>query len=136
MGIQDRLRDPKEGDEREERFISFRHKELKADGTKADPIRVVEAVGDKNVKWDGRLIGNGSDVEIKFAKKDYGVGRKPGVYIRAIRVLKLVPYETDDFAPLSSDDEFFSEVPVEAPAPLPEGLEPVVEDELDDDVPE
>jgi hypothetical protein len=150
LGISDRLRDPKEGDERENRFLSFRHNEFKADGTKADPIRIVEARGAENVPWDGRLIGNGSDVEVKFVVKDYGVGRKKGVYIRAVRVLNLVPYVAQDFAPLSSDDEFFS-ANAEAttpsagsePFPLPEGLEPVsgepvepvVEDELDDDVP-
>jgi hypothetical protein len=137
LGIADRLRDPKEGDAREERFLSFRHREFKADGNKADPIRVVEAKGAENVPWDGRLIGNGSVVEAKFVVKDYGVGRKKGVYLRAIRVLDLVPYVAEDFAPLSSDDEFFSTNEATAPSagddfiPLPQGMEP----ELDDDVP-
>ena len=137
LGLSDRLRDPKEGDTREERFLTFRHNEFKADGSKADPIRVVEAKGDKNVPWDGRLIGNGSDIEAKFVCKDYGVGRKKGMYLRAIRILNLVPYVSEDFAPLTPDDEFFSateEKPTEF-IKLPDGLEPIVDDDLNDDVP-
>jgi hypothetical protein len=115
---------------------------MKADGTKAEPIRIVEAVGDKNVPWDNRLIGNGSDIEAKFVVKDYGVGRKKGVYLRAIRVLNLVPYVHQDFAPLSEDDEFFA-MGAEAttpsaggePFPLPKGMEPVTDEDLNDDVP-
>lgn len=134
LGIADRLREPKEGDFRTETFISFRHRELKKDGNKADPIRIVNA---NNEPWGNDLIGNGSTVDVKFVVKDYGKGKKPGVYIRAIRVLELVPYVPQDFAPLSTDDEFFAEGGVENDAPaskfasLPEGMEP----ELDDDIP-
>ena len=131
LGIADRLRQPKEGDSRTEPFLSFRHKEMKADGTKAEPIRIVDA---NNDAWDGRLIGNGSQVDVKFVVKDYGVGKKKGVYIRAIRVLDLVPYVSQDFAPLSSDDEFFSADAEDKPADsftVKDAL-----DELDDDVPE
>ena len=129
LGIADRLRQPKEGDSRTEPFLSFRHKEMKADGTKAEPIRIVDA---NNDAWDGRLIGNGSQVDVKFVVKDYGVGKKKGVYIRAIRVLDLVPYVSQDFAPLTSDDEFFSA------ADEDKATEFTVQDaldELDDDVP-
>lgn len=137
LGIADRLRDPKEGDFRKESFLSFRSKEMKADGTKADPIRVVDA---NNQPWGSDLIGNGSVVDAKFVVKDYGKGKKKGVYIRAVRVLELVPYIPQDFAPLTSDDEFFAEEATPTTkdeiARLPEGMEPVVDnnDELDDDV--
>jgi hypothetical protein len=131
LGIADRLRDPKDGDERTERFISFRHKELKKDGTKADPIRIVDS---GNSPWGDGLIGNGSTVDVKFVVRDYGTGRKKGVYIRALRVLDLVPYVAQEFAPLESDDEFFSEQ-VSDDLRLPDGLEPVVEDDLNDDIP-
>jgi len=79
---------------------------LKADGEPADPIRIVNA---NNERWGNDLIGNGSMVDAKFVVKDYGKGRKKGMYIRAIRVLELVPYVPQDFAPLTSDDEFFAE---------------------------
>lgn len=135
LGISSKLREPKETDERKETFLSFRHKELKNDGSKADPIRIVDAT---NAPWDGRLIGNGSVIEAKFVVKDYGKGKPKGTYLRAIRVLELVPYVPQDFAPLDSDDEFFAAPTEQPPEPeiarLPEGLEPEVDD-LDDDVP-
>lgn len=104
---------------------------MKADGNKADPIRIVDANGEP---WDGRLIGNGSIVDVKFVVKDYGVGKKKGVYIRALRVLELVPYVSQDFAPLDSDDDFFGKVPEDLK--LPADLEPQVREELNDDFPE
>lgn len=123
------------GDDRTDCFISFRHRELKKDGSKADPIKVVDAAGRP---WNGALIGNGSTVDVKFIVKRY-LGKKDGVYIRAVRVLNLVPYVAKEFAPLSDDDEFFAEgMPEETGefARLPDGLEPTVEDDLNDDVPE
>lgn len=136
LGLSDRLREPKGKDTREQSFLSFRHREYKADGEKADPIRVVNASAEPWTKEMG-LIGNGSDVNIKFAKKDYGKGKKAGMYIRAIQVINLVPYVTQDFAPVESDDQFFggenNDEPVQGQ--LPEGMEPVV-DPLDDDIPE
>ena len=131
LGVADRLREPKEGDERTEGFMSFRHKELKKDGSPADPLRVVNA---NNDKWGNDLIGNGTVVDAKFVCKDYGVGKKKGVYLRAIRVLEHVPYVAQDFAPLETDDEFFAaddSTPEADLTPLPVGMEP----ELDDDVP-
>jgi len=134
LGINDRLRDPKDGDTREDSFMSFRQREFRKDGTKNDPIRIVDAT---NQKWGNSLIGNGSTVDVRFAVKDYGKGKKKGVYIRAIRVLEHVPYESEDFAPLDSDDEYFAEAG-NSNYKLPEGLEPQVDDDydLDDDVPE
>ncbi len=89
-------------------FMSFKQAEFRKDGvTKNEPIKIVDAAGKP---WDpDKLIGNGSDVDVKFAKVDYGPGKKPGVYIRAVRVLSLVPYEKDDFGAVSEDDEFFQE---------------------------
>jgi hypothetical protein len=115
--------------------MSFRHRELKKDGSPAEPLRIVDA---ENNAWNGALIGNGSKVDVKFVVKDYGVGKKKGVYIRAIRVLDLVPYISQDFAPLSTDDEFFAETDAKAIdfVKLPDGMEPIVDDDLNDDVPE
>lgn len=106
LGIADRLKDPKGEDETRGRFITFRQKEERPDGTKNDPIRIVDA---NNQPWDERkLIGNGSKVDVKFAVKDFGKGKKKGVYVRAIRVLEHVAFQSADFAPLDEDDEFFA----------------------------
>lgn len=87
--------------------ISFKQPELRKDGTKNDPIKVQDIIGKP---WDqNKLIGNGSDVEVKFAVVDNGVGKKHGVYIRSVRILKLVPYERQEFDDVAEDDEFFAE---------------------------
>lgn len=135
LGISDRMREPKDTDSRTESFMSFRHKELRNDGTRADPLRIVDA--DAN-PWDNRLIGNGTEVNAKFVVKDYGKGRKKGVYLRAIQVINLVPYVIQDFAPIDTDEEHFAggaeAKPQSKVTRLPEGLEPV-SDDLDDDIP-
>lgn len=138
LGINDRLREPKEGDKREESFISFRHREKRKDGTLNDPLRIVNS---DNERWGNSLIGNGSVVDAKFVVKDYGKGKKKGVYLRAIRVLEHVPYEVEDFAPLESDDEYFAAAGEEAaveettkPQTVLEALD-ADEEELDDDFP-
>lgn len=137
LGLSDRLRDPKDTDKREESFLSFRHREFKADGEKADPLRVVNANAEPWDKDRDGLIGNGSEVNAKFVVRDYGKGKKMGMYLRAIQVTKLVSYVVQDFAPVESDAEYFADTEEVTPAKvvLPEGLEPVVDD-LNDDVPE
>lgn len=86
--------------------MSFKQPELRKSGEKNDPIKVVEIDG--KTPWDqNKLLGNGTDVDIKFAVADFGKGKKKGVYIRSIRVLKLVPYERKEFADIDEDDEFF-----------------------------
>lgn len=135
LGLSDRLREPKDGDNRTESYVSFRQSEFRKNGEPNDPIRIVDA---RNRPWDPKtLIGNGSTVEVKFVAQDYGPGKHKGMYIRAIRVLELVAYEAQDFAPLSEDDEYFS-------ADADEDKEDTVEaelrrmdaeDDLDDDVP-
>ena len=136
LGIVDRLRDPKEGEDRD-RFITFRQREFKKDGERNDPIKIVDAAGEP---WNqNTLIGNGSVVDVKFRVKDYGRGKKKGVYIQAVRVLSLVPYETQEFAPLSSDDEYFANTADEESTATPDfekdfGLEDTPDDDLDDDI--
>jgi hypothetical protein len=110
---------------------------VKKDGSKADPLRIVDS---NNEPWNGALIGNGSKVDVKFVVKDYGVGKKKGVYIRAVRVLDLVPYVAQDFAPLSTDDEFFATGSQETSSETEDKATEFttvqdVLDDLDDDVP-
>lgn len=135
-GITKKLRDPKGADKRTKRFITFRQSEFNSKGEKNAPIIIKDKFGEL---WDGSLIGNGTKADVKFQVRDYGKGKPKGVYIRAIRVLDLVPYKVDEFAPLDSDDEFFAE----PTAPLPSDETPdfeedfgLVEDALDDDIPE
>lgn len=89
-------------------YVTFKQAEFRRSGDKNDPIKVVDILGDP---WDQRtLIGNGSDVDVTFAVQDHGPGKKKGMYIRQVRVLKLVPYEGGDTPPpINPDDPFFAE---------------------------
>lgn len=135
-GLTKKLRDPADNDTvHKGKYIAFYQDAKKADGTDADPIRVVNSDGNEWRKEDG-LIGNGSIVDVKFVVKDYGPGKQKGVYIRAIRVMKLVKFTPQDFAPVGEDDEFFEAGDDSEFARLPDGMEPNVEnEELDDDIP-
>lgn len=85
-------------------FISFRLGEFKKNGQPNDPIYIEDAKGNpwpKDVK-----IGNGSIADVKFSYTDFGSTK--GSYIKAIRIVKHVPYVVQEFAPLSEDDEYFA----------------------------
>lgn len=133
LGISDRLKSPKEGDNRG-KFYTFKQRELRADKiTKNEPIKIVDAKGQP---WNpDTLIGNGSMVDVKFVFQPADGLKKAGVYIRSIRVLKLDPYVSQEFAPLSEDDEFFAEGADESDASTEYDGE-VLTDELDDEIPE
>jgi hypothetical protein len=99
LGLTKKLRENEDGED----FITFRQKELRQDGTANEPIRIVDR---NDEPWGGDLIGNGSVVDVKFVVRDYGAQK--GTYIRALRVVDHVEFKSKDFAPISSDDEFFS----------------------------
>jgi len=88
-------------------YMTFKQAEFKRDGTANEPIKVTDILG--NAWPKDKLIGNGSDVDVKFVVIDYGPGKKSGVYIRSIRVLKLVEYNKKEFDDLPEDDEFAAE---------------------------
>lgn len=88
-------------------YMTFKQAEFKRDGTANEPIKVTDILGNPWPK--DKLIGNGSDVDVKFVVIDYGPGKKSGVYIRSIRVLKLVEYNKKEFDDLPEDDEFAAE---------------------------
>lgn len=91
------------GDERGD-FIQLKQKEKTVAGKLNDPITVCDA---KNRLWNPDIkIGNGSTAEVKIDIVDYGKGKPTGVYPRAIRVLDLVQYVRQEFAPLPEDNEF------------------------------
>jgi hypothetical protein len=130
LGIGDRVKN-KEGYLDGAPHITFKHSELRKDGTPNQPIPVTDINGNL---WDhAKLIGNGSDVDVKFVVMDHGPGKRAGVYIRSVRVLKLVPYVRQEFEPLDEDDEFYQEA-VEAankgPKTILQELDELPEDEL------
>jgi len=90
----------------ENTVLSFKQKELRSNGSANNPITVTDA-GGKPWPTDTAL-GNDTVADVKFEIWDFGPGKFPGIYPKAIRVLDHVPYERQEFAPLSADDEFFS----------------------------
>lgn len=114
LGIADKL---KNKDDIRGKFITFKQKEFRADGKPNFPITVVDAA---NRPWDPEVkIGNGSTVEVKFKVVDYGKGKPTGVYPQAIRVLDLVPFVRQEFAPLPDDNEYVQKIKEEFPPAAP-----------------
>lgn len=130
---------PKDKDD--DKVLSFKQKELRAAGTdreKAnDPIRVTDAAGKA---WDPDVkLGNGTVADVKFEVWDFGAGKYPGIYPKAIRVLDHVPYESDGFAPLDEDDEYYNADAANGYVPSKDEFlghtAPEQADDLDDDIP-
>lgn len=106
FGIGDRVK-TKDGYVDGQPHLTFKQSEFKRSGDANQPIPVKDILGKD---WDqSKLLGNGTDVEVKFVVKDHGVGKKKGVYIRGVRVLKLVPYERQEFDAIDENDEFYEE---------------------------
>ena len=101
--VADRIKDK---DDERGKFMVFKQRANRADGTPNKAPKIVDANGKP---WDDRKIGNGSKVDVKFTLVDYGKGKKPGIYLQGIRVLDHVEYASNDFPALTPDDEFFKE---------------------------
>ena len=135
QGIGDRVKkkDDKYGGQP---HIRFRQKELRADGSKNEPIKVVDIL---NKAWDSeKMIGNDSVVDIKYSIRDYGVGKKAGVYPQVIRVLDHVPYEGGgSIDPINEEDEYYKKALAAQEAALATsgGDEEPVSEDLDDEIP-
>lgn len=134
------------GDERG-KFVSFKQEYRQLTGKDGQPYYTTapKIVDIKGKKWpEDTKIGNGSKIDVKFKVVDYG-DDKVGVYPIAIRVLKLVPYEGQEFEPVDESDEFYDEAAGDAveaaPEPEPEvktkskRAKVVVDDDLEDDLP-
>lgn len=146
IGAADKLKDPKENDKRTERFLAFRQREFRKDPKTDEPIpnKPVKVTDVTGKDWDPTVeIGNGTIADVKFTRKDYGRGKPKGLYIQAVRILQLVEFQRQDFAPLSPDDEFFAGANQSGGART-DGAGSVakagaarvdVEDDLDDDLP-
>jgi hypothetical protein len=89
-------------------FIQLKKTEFNKDGNSNPPIRIYDV--DDN-EWDAKpndkgiptnLIGNGSEGDIKLDIRDYGPGKKKGIYPVAIRVTSQVEYEASEFGAMDS----------------------------------
>jgi hypothetical protein len=111
-GILNKLREPSEKDSRTESFLTLKVLQNKKDGSpnldnegKQITPKVQTVRGEP---WNDGLIGNGSIADIKINVVDYE--GTTGVYYQVARILKHEKFEGGaDFAPLSEDDEFFSQ---------------------------
>lgn len=86
-------------------FIHLKRKGTKNDGTPAKPIAIVDHA---NGEWDGRLIGNGSTVNVSVAFNEYGDKvKKIQVSPLAIQVWDFVKYVPKSGFPTreSTDEE-------------------------------
>lgn len=75
-----------------EPYVRFTRKEIKKDGTKGSPIRVVD---DQGAEWDDRLVGNDSTLNVQYTLNEVGKGKevrlKPSVL--AVQVWDLKSYK-------------------------------------------
>lgn len=129
LGIGHKIKN--KSDERED-FIQFKQRETRPDGSANFPITVVDA---RNRPWDPDVkIGNGSIVEVKFKVVDYGKDKaksaRYGVYPQAIRVLELVPYARQEFAPLPEDNEYVKNFSDDFSQPVEDFGDDVLEDDI------
>jgi hypothetical protein len=101
LGLEKKLKN--KGDDRGD-FLALKQKEKTVKGKLNDPITVVDA---RNRLWDPDVkIGNKSKIEVKLDVVDYGKAMPTGLYVRAIRVLDLVPFVRQEFAPLPEESEY------------------------------
>lgn len=90
--------DPKNAD----RYITFKRKAYKADGTQSKPIKIVDGRG---VDWiENTLIGNGSVLNVKYNINPWEFGKKKGVRadVIAVQVFEHVPYEGGEAFPVNT----------------------------------
>lgn len=96
----DRLKDKEYGEAIRLKQAEYRNG---PDGEKIknEPIRIYD---ENNEPWEAsKLIGNGSEIDIKLSIKDWGKGKKKGIYVTAIRVTKHIPYVSNEFGAMDGD---------------------------------
>jgi hypothetical protein len=105
--LTDRLKDKENPDRK---VMRLKKPEFNRNGEANKPIRIYDNDDDA---WDPKrndkgeptnLIGNGSAVDVKLDIRDYGVGKKSGVYPLAIRVTNLEEFQrVADFGGFKED---------------------------------
>ena len=124
--LTDRLKDKYED---RGKFLTLRKRELDREGNENKPIRIYD---NKDQAWNpDTKIGNGSIVDVKLDIRDYGPGKKKGVYPIAIRVRELVEYQAAEFGSMGKIEAEVDESPL---TPKKEAPKPRT-DPLDDDMP-
>ncbi len=113
--------------------VTFKQAEFRRSGEPNQPIKVTDIL---NEPWDQKkLIGNGSDIDVTFVVQDHGPGKKKGMYIRSVRVLKLVEYNAEgDAPPIDEKDPFYAEAVAAAEKKVREAEQFRKDFGLDDDV--
>lgn len=111
-------------------FLTLRKPEFNAKGEPNKPIRVYNG---EDEEWNqDQLIGNGSGGDIKLDIRDYGAGKKKGVYPVAIRVTDLVAYQSSEFGAMDKNEDEPKAAKPAAKKPAPDkDFDP----EMDDDLP-
>ena len=71
-------------------YLVLRKPEFTRDNEKNKPIPIYDT---DTTPWDGRKLGNGTEVVAKLSIRDWGKGKKKGIYTNALRIEELVPYE-------------------------------------------
>lgn len=115
-------------------YLLLRKPELTKDGDENDPFRIYTA---DNEPWgDETLIGNGSRADVKLKIVDWGPGKKKSIYCMALRITDHVPYESNEFAGMDSNDDAPKAKPKKSRAKRADTKGKAEElDELDDDIP-
>lgn len=84
-------------------FIQLKKTELNKEGKPNTPIRIYD---EDDETWDSNtLIGNGSSADVKLDIRDYGIGKKKGIYPVAIRVTDLVEYQSSEFGGMDKEED-------------------------------
>ena len=117
-----------------EPFIQLKRTEFTKDGNPNTPIRIYDSEGEA---WDNdSKIGNGSTGDVKLDIRDYGVGKKKGMYPVALRINNLVEYESSEFSTMDNGQPDF-DAPAKGKARA-KAKAPVVDNfqnDLDDEAP-
>ncbi len=98
----DRLKEREDTPDRKP-YLVLRKSEFNSNGEPNPPIRVYN-IDDE--EWDqNKLIGNKSKADVKLDIRDYGAGKKKGIYPVAVRVTDLVSYTSSEFGAMNKADD-------------------------------
>lgn len=135
-GLLDRLKDKEDAKNPDKgQFLVLRKPEFNSNDEKNDPIRIYDA---DNTEWDDRLIGNGTSADVKLRIVDWGKGKKKSIWVTAIRVTDLVPYESNEFGAMdggSDEPKRSKSASAKAKAATSKAKQTEDLDDLDDDIP-
>lgn len=131
--LTDRLKDKYED---RGRFLVLRKSEFNKDGNPNPPIRLYDG---EDQEWDKtKLIGNDSKADVKLDIRDYGPGKKKGVYPVALRITDLVAYQSSEFGGMNKDEDDTPQKGTSKKAAKQSTFEEdfgLADDDLDDEIP-